>query len=297
MKLQVRAAAKLNLYLDILARLDNGYHSLCMLMQSVALYDTVTVEQTEGQEITLTCSEPSLPTDGKNIACKAAKIFMEATGVQGGVRMHIDKAIPFAAGLAGGSADGAAVLYALNELFETNLDEAALCRLGARVGADVPFCLTGGTRLAQNIGDVLSPLPDFSPNYTFVLVKPDCSVSTAQAYGAYDNCHSIRHPDGVKMLAAAAQGDWQGVFLYAGNVFEQFVEVGDRVPIKAIMRRHNASLCQMSGSGPTVFGVFEHKVDAELCAQALRQDYKNVYVCAPAQQGLEIVKEASPCVE
>ena len=159
MKITVNAAAKLNLFLDILRRLDNGYHSLFMIMQSVSLYDTVEVSLSHSGKIVVSCSDPSLPSDERNIAYKAAELFFSRAGIEDhGVNIAITKRIPNAAGLAGGSADAAAVLYALNRLFDCRLSETELLKAGAAVGADVPFCLTGGTRLAQNTGEVLSVL-------------------------------------------------------------------------------------------------------------------------------------------
>jgi 4-diphosphocytidyl-2-C-methyl-D-erythritol kinase len=156
MKTTVKAAAKINLHLDIVSTLPNGYHSLFMIMQSVGLYDTVTVEKA-AEEIEITCSAPEIPTDKRNIAHKACEAFFKTLGIKGGAKIHIEKNIPFAAGLAGGSADGAAVIAGLNKLYQTNLTESELCRIGIKVGADVPFCLTGGTRLSQDIGGVCLP--------------------------------------------------------------------------------------------------------------------------------------------
>ena len=159
MKLTVKAYAKLNLLLDIVGVLPNGYHSLNMIMQSVDLHDTVSVEETDGQGIVITSSDSNVPTDSRNTVWKAVLAFEEYTGKKCTVRINIDKRIPSPAGLAGGSADAAATLYALNIIYNTDLSDSELCRIGSKVGADVPFCIVGGTQLSQNIGDVLSPLP------------------------------------------------------------------------------------------------------------------------------------------
>lgn len=260
MKLVVKAPAKINLFLDILGRLDNGYHSLFMVMQAVELSDTVTVENGE-KGIALTCSEPGIPCNEKNIAHKAAMAFCKKAGIEPAVRIHIEKNIPFAAGLAGGSADGAAVLVGLNRLYGEPLTEDELLEAGLSVGSDIPFCILGSTRLAQNTGGVLSKLKPLRKSF-IVLSKPERGVSTQQAYADADSVR-LYHPDRLRMLDACEKGDFENICRYAGNVFEQVIEVPERVELKEIMRKSGASLCQMSGSGPTVFGIFENREDAE----------------------------------
>lgn len=284
MKITAFAPAKINLFLDIIGRLDNGYHSLFMVMQSVSLGDTVTVEECKENGIHLTCSEKSLPTDEKNIAYKAAKKLYEAIGKEPSLRIHLEKKIPFAAGLAGGSADAAGVLVALNEMNGNCFTQRELCKIGLSIGSDVPFCICGGTGLSQNTGGVLSPLEPLKDCY-IVLAKPECGVSTAEAYSAADNT-SLYHPDCMRMLDVCEKGDFEGICKYAGNVFEQVIEVPDRVEYKRIMRKHGASLCQMSGSGPTVFAIFEDKENAESCSEELKKICNNVFVTVPVSHGV-----------
>ncbi|MCR4925194.1 MAG: 4-(cytidine 5'-diphospho)-2-C-methyl-D-erythritol kinase [Clostridiales bacterium] len=289
MIITVKAAAKINLMLDILQKLNNGYHSLWMIMQSVDLYDVVTVEQL-AKGIELTCSEPELPTDRKNIAYKAAEEFFKFCNIKGGAKIHIDKKIPFAAGMAGGSADAAAVIVALDKIYSTALSVKQFTKLGLKVGADVPFCIQGGTMLVQDIGGVLSPLPDL-PDCYFVISKPEQSVSTAQAYGTFDECTKnsrCRHTDQSGMLRAIIDEDLSTVGKTLGNVFEQFVEVHERVPIKSVMRKYACLGCCMSGSGPTVFGIFDKKKNADACAKELKTFIKDTFVCKPINQGSEI---------
>ncbi len=286
MKITVNAFAKINLFLDIGALLDNGYHSLFMIMQSVGLHDTVVIETNESRRIIVTCSDKSLPSGKKNIAYKAAAAFFEKTGAaNSGLAVRIGKAIPAAAGLAGGSADAAAVIAGLDRLYGTNLGEKALVETGLAVGSDVPFCLTGGTMLVQDTGGVLSKLPDLPP-CCFVIAKPDESVSTKEAYAAYDAFGVAHRPDKCRMLNRAAAGDLKGMCDFAGNVFEQIIEVTDRVEIKAVMRKHGALCSQMSGSGPSVFGIFEDKRAAEQCASELGKLVKQTFVCGPVNRGL-----------
>ena len=283
MKITVNAPAKINLFLDIIGKLDNGYHSLFMVMQSIGLYDTVTVEKGDENGIFLTCSEEKLPCDEKNIAYKAAAAFCKKFGIEPNVKIHIEKRIPFAAGLAGGSADAAAVTVALDKLYETSLSEFELCKTGLLTGSDVPFCIKGGTCLSQNTGGILSPLEPLKDCF-IVLAKPEAGVSTAEAYAAADSTYLYK-PDSMRMLDACEKGDFEGICKYAGNVFEQVIEVAERVEFKKIMRKHGCSLCQMSGSGPTVFALFENKEDAESCAEELKEICPNVFVTTPVKHG------------
>ena len=283
MKVTVSAPAKINLFLDIIGKLDNGYHSLFMVMQSVGLADEVSVELCNEKGIFLSCSDGRLPTDEKNIAYKAAKKFCDAAGVEPSFKIHIEKKIPFAAGLAGGSADAAAVIVALNEILKTDFSQTELCEIGLSVGSDVPFCIVGGTCLSQNTGGVLSPLKPLKECY-IVLAKPQAGVSTAEAYDAADNTYLYK-PDSMRMLDACEKGNFTSICKYAGNVFEQVIEVPERVEFKHIMRKHGASLSQMSGSGPTVFALFDEKENAEKCADELKLICPNVFVTVPVSNG------------
>ncbi len=286
MKVVYDAAAKINLMLDILARLENGYHSLFMLMQSVDLYDTVTVETDSSGAINITSDEAGIPCDKSNIAYKAAEAFFKFTGIKNkGIKIHIEKRIPFAAGMAGGSADGAAVIAALNDIYETDLSEQELCKIGLKVGADVPFCLTGGTRLAQNVGEILSPLPPLDDCY-IVLAKPERGVSTKEAFEAFDKATNIRHLDTCGMLYAASQGDLYEICKRTKNVFEQLIEVPERVPVKSTLNRHGALAACMSGSGPTVYGIFDDESKARSAAASLEKFVKHIYITKPVKSGL-----------
>lgn len=289
MKVTVKAYAKINLMLDILSRLDNGYHDLFMIMQSVGIYDTVTVGRTDTSDIRITCDVAAIPTDERNVAYKAAEGFFIYTGIENnGITIDIQKRIPHAAGLAGGSADAAGVIVALNELYGTRLKEKDIIAIGSKVGADVPFCALGGTMLAQYTGTVLSHLPDLSEKH-IIIVKPDQDVSTGKAYAAFDTAERVRHLDTKGMLLACINDDWKAISERVGNVFEQFIEVTDRTVIKGIMRKYNCLCCCMSGSGPSIFGIFEDKSDAEKCLDELRKDFTSSYLCLPMKNGCEIL--------
>lgn len=287
MKITLKAYAKINLMLDILSRLENGYHDLYMIMQSVSLHDVVTVEKTDSKDIRITCDVPSIPTDEKNIAYKAAKAFFDYTKIENtGIAIDIKKNIPHAAGLAGGSTDGAAVIVALGRIFSANLREKDIIAIGSKVGADVPFCALGGTMLSQYTGTVLSHLPDLDLPY-IIIVKPSQDVSTAEAYSAFDSAERVRHLDKNAMLQAVVNGDKEKVYEKIGNVFEQFIDVTERVLIKDIMRKHGAVSACMSGSGPSVFGIFEDKDKAEACLAELKKSYEKSYLCSATDCGCE----------
>lgn len=287
MVLRINAYAKINLFLDILGKLENGYHSLYMIMQSVSLCDTVTLGKNNSGGISVGCSYEDIPQGKKNIAYKAAEAFFASADIiNEGTDIYIEKRIPSAAGLAGGSADAAAVIDGLDRLYNAGLSARQKLEIALQVGSDVPFCLTGGTSVTENTGDVIAPLPPLAPCF-IVLAKPARGVSTAEAYAAYDDAEYIYHPNRILMLEKAAAGDLDGICENAGNVFEQVIEVVERIEIKAIMRECGAALCQMSGSGPTVFGIFKSRADADSCAERLKSVCSEVFVCEPVPYGIK----------
>ncbi len=291
MKLTLNAYGKINLLLDILSRLPNGYHELFMLMQSVSLCDKVTVEETDGGKTEIFCDKKGVPLDEGNLAHKAATEFFAFTGKKSrGLAITLEKNIPHAAGLGGGSADAAAVIRALDIIYKTELSDGELTQIGKKVGADVPFCIFGGTMLAQYTGTVLSRLPD-AKIPAIVIVKPSQSVSTAEAYALFDTADRVRHLDKRGALIAAAECDLKGITDRAGNVFEQFIEVTDRAYIKAQMTKGGALCSLMTGSGPSVFGVFGCTEKAEACAEELKKKYSEVYLCTAVTKGCEVIAE------
>ena len=290
MKIKVKAYAKINLLLDIVSRLSNGYHDLFMIMQSVGVYDTITINNKNDGGITISCNIDSIPLNEKNIAYKAAEAFFSANSITD-KNIHIDivKRIPHAAGLAGGSADGAAVIIALNKLYGTDLSYDELCKIGVKVGADVPFCIKGGTMLAQGVGDILHKVKSL-PKCYIVLAKPDFDVNTAKAYKQFDECGKIHTPDKFGMLCAMQSHNLDDICIKMENVFEQFIEVPNRITIKEIMRNNGACGVCMSGSGPTVFGIFKSRDDAESAAKKLKDYAKDICVCTPVNRGCKIDK-------
>ena len=290
MEIKVKAYAKINLMLDIIYKRTDGYHDLFMIMQSIGIYDTVTVSETESKKITITCNIDDIPLDEHNIAYKAATAFFDETKIKNkGINIDIIKRIPHAAGMAGGSADGAGVLVALNELTGAGLTDDELCNIGVKIGADVPFCIKGGTLLAQGIGDVLNKVKPLRKCW-IVIAKPDCSVNTAYAYRQFDDCGKEHTPDKLGMLYAMQSRDLKEICSKMENVFEQFIAVDNKVEIKEVMRNNSALGVCMSGSGPTVFGIFDDKEKAEKCAVELKAFAKNIAVTVPVSKGCRIIK-------
>lgn len=289
MEVKVNAYAKINLMLDIICQRTDGYHDLFMIMQSIGLYDTVTVSETKSKKITITCNIDDIPLDEKNIAYKAADAFFKATEIKNkGINIDLVKRIPHQAGLAGGSADGAGVLVALNKLLKANLSDDELCNIGVKIGADVPFCIKGGTLLAQGIGDVLNKVKPL--RQCFILIaKPDYGVNTGKAYSCFDTCGKVHTPDKMGMLYAMQSRDLKEICLKMENVFEQFIEVPNKVDIKNVMRDEGALGVCMSGSGPTVFGIFDDKEKAEAAAGKLKDYAKDIAVTKPVSYGCKIL--------
>lgn len=286
--MKIQACAKINLILDILGKREDGYHQLYMVMQSVGLSDFVSIEKAD--KITLSCSNNSLPTDKTNIAYKAALAFFEFTKIKGGAKIHIEKNIPCAAGLAGGSADGAAVIFGLDALYETNMHYWDLCRIGSKVGADVPFCIVGKTRVCCGIGDEMELIRPIE-NCHILIVKPNCSVSTAQAYSEFDKYGWRRKPDDKGIVRAIKFGDLKESARLMENVFEQFIEVPERPHIKQVMRECGALGSCMSGSGPSIFAIFDDFNKAKTAYDILKKDYKECYLTEPTYFGCKILEK------
>lgn len=264
-----KAYAKINLGLDVLGTLPNGYHEVRMIMQTVDIWDELTFERTN-EGIVITTDSGELPTDENNLIYKAAKWMQEEFAFSGGVRIHLQKKIPIAAGMAGGSADAAATLKGIRELYELKASEERLMELGVRIGADVPYCVMGGTALAEGIGERLTRLPA-APECTLVVVKPDWNISTKEVYTRLDALEHYTHPDIDGMIASIERGDLAGVAERLGNVLEP-VTVQICPPVRAIrvmMEQLGAIGSLMSGSGPTVFGIFEDPNKARAAAKVL----------------------------
>lgn len=276
MKITANAAGKINLILDLTGVLDNGYHCIYTVMQSISVFDKVTIEKMSDGKITLGCDKDFIPTDTKNTAFKSAQAFFNVSKIKNpGIKIFINKNIPCQAGMGGGSADAAAVLVILNEMFSHPFTTDELCKIGETIGADVPFCIKGGCALCLNIGEVMAKLP--SAELYAVVVKPEQNVSTKTAYENFDSLKEVRHPDNNRFLYAAVHSDYHDMCRYGANVFEQAVEVYDRADIKSIMRSNGAGLSMMTGSGSAVFGIFNDESEAKKCFEILKEKYKEVH--------------------
>ena len=264
------ARAKINLALDVLHKRPDGYHEVAMVMQSVTLADRVVIEP--AAEISVTADMADLECGPDNLAYRAAALLRRHTGGSRGARIHLQKSIPLAAGLAGGSADAAAVLRGLNTLWQLGLTASELETLGVALGSDVPFCLRGGTALATGRGEILTPLPAPPPLW-IVLAKPRVAVSTAWVYGNYRGELVAVHPDIAGMTASLARGDLPGLAARLANVLETVTVAAhpEIAALKAAMIEHGAMASLMSGSGPTVFGLTESRQQAQAIAAALKR--------------------------
>ncbi|MCI9253649.1 MAG: 4-(cytidine 5'-diphospho)-2-C-methyl-D-erythritol kinase [Lachnospiraceae bacterium] len=267
-----RAYAKINIGLDVLRRRADGYHEVKMIMQTVDIYDELVLERRKQPGIELRMDNSDLPSGGDNLICRAADLLFREKEITGGVNISLTKRIPIAAGMAGGSADAAAALRGVNELFDLGYSLTELQALGVGLGADIPYCLAGGTMLSEGIGEILTPLPA-PPAAHLVIAKPDINVSTAFVYG---NLHADRlawHPDIDGMIAALQKGDLDGITGRLGNVLETVTVKAHPVieQIKELLRKQGAENALMSGSGPTVFGIFKEKETAARAAEAVER--------------------------
>lgn len=259
----IKAMAKVNLGLDVLRRRENGYHEVKMVMQTVNLYDTLTISKKEDLRITITTNTCELPLNEDNLIYKAAKLLFAYTEKEYGVSIHLDKQIPIAAGMAGGSTDAATTLLGLNALYGLGLKKEELAEIGVKIGADVPYCIYGGTYLSEGIGEVLTKLPD-APDCFVVIAKPGIGVSTKYVY---ENLHieTVKeHPDMDGMVAAIKEGSLEGVTDKMGNVLETVTikRYPEIETMKQCLMENGAKNALMSGSGPTVFGIFKEEDQA-----------------------------------
>ncbi|MBR6967351.1 MAG: 4-(cytidine 5'-diphospho)-2-C-methyl-D-erythritol kinase [Ruminococcus sp.] len=285
--MRVKTAAKINLALDVTGKLPNGYHSLESVFQTVGLYDEVEVELTKGG-IELSCEVPGefadsdpIPCDERNIACKAAKFFFEQNGIDCGCRIHIKKGIPSQAGMGGGSTDAAAVLWCLGRMTGKSINAPE------KLGADVPFFLTGGTAYVEGIGERITPIADYSGRI-LVIAKGKEGVSTAEAYRNIDGLEEPLHPETQK-LAEAIKTAPDTAYKYFGNLFEQAVRLPEVEDIRSDMLEYRALRAVMTGSGSAVFGLFEDAAQAARCVDKLREKGYFAAVCETVPESFIII--------
>ena len=280
-RLELKALGKINLGLDVLGRRENGYHDVRMVMQTVYLYDRIIMKKSKTPGIRLETNLYYLPVNENNLAYQAAQMLMDEFHIEEGVSIQLDKHIPVAAGMAGGSSNAAAVLFGMNRMFSLGLSQKELMERGVKLGAVVPYCIMRGTVLAEGIGEILTPLSPMPKCYVLI-AKPAISVSTKMVYEKLDSHEIEDHPDIDGILAGLKAGDLKKVAGSMGNVLERVTV--DAYPvidqIKKMMIKEGALNAMMSGSGPTVFGIFEEKATARKAADAIRDARltKQVYV-------------------
>ena len=270
--MRLRALAKINLGLDVVGKRDDGYHEVRMIMQTIQMYDVLEIEKKKEPGIVLTTNIPYVPTDERNLVYKAAKMLMDEFEIKDGVNIYINKRIPIAGGMAGGSSDCATTLMGINQLFELGLSKEELMERGVKLGADVPYCVLGGTAIARGIGEVLTPLPAPADCHV-IIAKPPVSVSTAYVYGHIKPLEITKRPDIEAMAQSIKDGDLKKMASLIYNVMED-VTVGEYPiisEIKQVMLDNGALNSIMSGSGPTVFGLFDDKEKAQQCVKTLEE--------------------------
>jgi 4-diphosphocytidyl-2-C-methyl-D-erythritol kinase len=286
-QITIAAPAKINLSLDITGKLENGYHALDTIMQTISIEDKITLAKT-GRQISVLCDHPQVPQGNGNICHKAAEAFFEKTALEGSVIITIDKNIPVAAGLAGGSSDAAAVIKGLNLLYGTGLTQREMCEIGLKCGADVPYCIVAGTCRAKGIGEKLTKLPSFAGVY-IVLVVPDFFVSTAWAYKNYDLNKTDEKPRTEELISYIRGRDIKNTAERMANVLESVTakKHPEIQEIKNDIKKSGACGSVMSGSGPSVFGLFENEEKARIAFSVIREKYNRSYLTLTVDGGIK----------
>ena len=277
--MRIKAYAKINIALDVVGKREDGYHLLKMIMQTVDLYDVIEIIKISSDDIKLICNKPYVPTDERNLAYKAANLFKQTYNINEGVSINLIKNIPVSAGMAGGSSDAAAVLKLMNRLFNINATDEELRILGLKLGADVPYCINGGTALCEGIGEKITQLKPFK-NKIVVIVKPPFGVSTKDVYKSFDLSKVIYHPRVDEIIKAMNNDDIHFVANNMKNLLENVTLRKHRVisNIKEEFRSLDAIGTMMSGSGPTVFALFDDMLKAQKCYDEMKKKYKDVFI-------------------
>ena len=276
--MKIKAYAKINLTLDVTGKLPDGYHTIESVMQSVSLCDDVEIEKNDTGKVTTETNIPYLPVNEKNTVWKAANSFFKHTGIKDGIHIKVMKNIPDRAGMGGGSADAAAVLHGMNRIYGEMLSEQKLCEIGEEVGADVPFCVAGGTCLCAGKGEQLQPVPPM-PDCVLVICKPSVGMSTLRAYAMIDQ-YPIAQPKTPQMLAALETRDIDKIAGAIANRFDEVMHISEVGMIKSIMKRSGAVGALMTGSGSAVYGIFKDKKRAFACMEKLKKQGR-VYITRP----------------
>lgn len=276
--MKIKAYGKVNISLDVVGKREDGYHLLSMIMQNIDLYDEIEVEKQQCG-IILECNKSYVPVDNRNLAYKAAEIFKERYDIVDGVKINIEKNIPVSAGLAGGSTDAAAVLKVMNKLFNVNATEEELMELGLKLGADIPYCIHGGTALCEGIGEIITPIKPFRDKIV-VLVKPAFGVSTKEVYKNFNLEKVKQHPKTAEIINAIENDDLNFVASNMKNLLENVTLRKHKIliKIKEEMNACGAINSMMSGSGPTVFAFFDDMLKAQRCFEKMKKKYSDVFI-------------------
>ena len=282
--LRIKAAAKPNFSLDILGIRPDGYHEMDMVMQTIDLFDDVELSKAG----TISVFSDGAPDGPENLAWKAAEAFFRAAKRSGGARIRLTKRIPAQAGMAGGSADAAAVLIGLNALYDARRSPEALRDAGLSVGADVPYCLIGGTARVRGIGEIVEPMPPFLSGY-LVVAKPAIGISTAEAFRRFDRAENLRHPDIAALLSVMEKGQLDALSLFMENVLEQSEQNETVETLRQELLKNGALAARMTGSGSAVFGLFSEKEAASRCAVALTGENRQIFVTKPYPKGITLL--------
>lgn len=288
--IKLKSRAKVNLSIDVLGKRQDGYHLVEMIMQTIDLYDLIEINEKDNDQITIKSTSDEIPLDCNNLVYKAANLIKKTFNINKGVEIHIKKNIPVAAGMAGGSSNAAAVLVGLNKLWNLNLSNQQLEKIGLKLGADVPFCINGGAVLALGIGEELTPIKGLTKDVCILVCKPDLFVSTKEVYECIDSKDIDKRPNNKFLIECLKNEDTRQLAENMFNVLEGVTM--DKHPviqqIKDIMTNNRALGAMMSGSGPTVFGLYENREDAVKCKAILEKQFKQTFVVACEEKGVEV---------
>lgn len=286
----LKSRAKINLSIDVLGKRQDGYHLVEMIMQTIDLYDLIEINEKDNDQITIKSTSDEIPLDCNNLVYKAANLIKKTFNINKGVEIHIKKNIPVAAGMAGGSSNAAAALVGLNKLWNLNLSNQQLEKIGLKLGADVPFCINGGAVLALGIGEELTPIKGLTKDVCILVCKPDLFVSTKEVYECIDSKDIDKRPNNKFLIECLKNEDTRQLAENMFNVLEGVTM--DKHPviqqIKDIMTNNRALGAMMSGSGPTVFGLYENREDAVKCKAILEKQFKQTFVVACEEKGVEV---------
>ena len=288
--IQLKSRAKINLSIDVLGKRQDGYHLVEMIMQTIDLYDIIKIKEIDIDEININSNSEDIPLNKDNIVYKAAKLLKDEFNIKKGIDIFIEKNIPVAAGMAGGSSNAAAVLVGLNKLWNLNLSEVKLQEIGLKLGADVPFCISGGAALAEGIGEKLTSIKGLSEDTIILVCKPNLFVSTKDVYKGLDLEHIKHRPDNKFLIQCLREGN---INLLSKNMVNLLEDVTSKMheeikEIENTMLEYNALGSMMSGSGPTVFGLFDNEDDALNGKVELLKKYNQVYIVRSSEKGVEV---------